>query len=469
MSDNSKKISLPASNKPLFKSIKIPELDPTERNKSFKECKLGYESEEAEFEAKRCLNCKNTPCIKACPIHFPIPEFMQLVSEKRYEEAYNIFIEYTPFPKCLSRICGTECSKACTLGKKGEPLNIAGVKRFIADSCDYPEDYFSINKPTGRKVAIIGSGPSGIVCAINLAKLGHEVIMFEKENVVGGMLALGIPEFRLPKSILNDEIFFLVENLGIKIENEKKLGKDFNLEDLRKKENFDSVLIAIGAHKSRGLNVEGENCPSIMNGLDVLKRINLNKKINIGKKVGIVGGGNVAIDVARVCVRLGCDTTIFYRRTRKEMPANESEIREAEEEGVKIEYLTLPLKAVCQNNKLKTVTFQRMKLGELDASGRASPVPIDGSEFDVKLDNLLKAISELPDLSWVSTGSPLNEIVTRLNTLDVSENFHATNIPGVFASGDVTTGPALVINSVLSGKVAAIEIDQYLKTLNCPN
>ena len=463
MSNKTQKLSTEIHRKPLLKSVKIPELDPLERSRSFKECKLGYDHEEALFESNRCLDCKSTPCVEACPVHFPIPDFIRLVSEKSFEDAFKLFVEYTPFPKCLSRICGSECSEACTLGKKGEPLNIAGVKRFVADTYEISDDYFVSCKPTGKKVAIIGSGPSGLVCAINLAKLGHQVVMFEKESVIGGMLALGIPEFRLPKSILNEEVNTLIEKLGIGIESGKKLGKDFTLDQLKKKYKFDAVLIAIGAHQSRNLNLDGEDCLSIMNGLDILKKVNMQKEIQLGKKVGIVGGGNVAIDVARVCVRLGCDTTIYYRRTRKEMPANESEIKEAEEEGVKIKYLTLPVKVNCDGNELKTVTFVKMRLGELDASGRARPIQIEGSEFEVKLDTLLKAISELPDLSWVPTGSPLKEIVTRWNTIDVEERFHSTNIPGVFASGDVTTGPALVINSVLSGRIAAIEIDKYLK------
>ena len=306
--------------KPKFTSVKVPHLDPKERTTCFDECSLGYTEEEAIEEASRCLNCKNRACVKACPVAFPIPEFLGLVREGKKQDAYELFLGYALLPRSLSRICGIECSNACTLGKKGEGINVAAVKRFISDSAITPDWFYDKKATTGKKVAIIGSGPAGLVSAIELAKIGHDVTIFEKEIVYGGMLALAIPEFRLPKQILNDEIIPYFDKLNIKFEKEKILGRDFKLNEL--KEEFDAILIAIGAHASKNLDIPGEECEGVIEALSLLKDINLCNEVDIGHKIGIIGGGNTAVDAARSCRRLGSDVTIYYRRTRKEMPAN---------------------------------------------------------------------------------------------------------------------------------------------------
>jgi len=443
-----------------FQSHVMKELNPLERINAFEECMLGYDHDEAVSEARRCLSCKKA-CVTACPINFPVPEFMNFVANGKIEEAGALILKYTPLPQCLTRVCGEKCASACTLGKKGDPLNIAGVKRFVAEEVGIPESFFEKNYSTGKKIAIVGSGPAGFACAIDLMKFGHEVTIFEKEEVCGGMFALGIPEFRLPKSILNREYELFIEKLGIKIRTKCALGKDFTLESLLEN-GYDAGLLAFGSHVPRKLNMEGEDSANVLNGLDVLKQVNLGNDINLGENVGIIGGGNAAIDVARVARRLGADTTIYYRRTKNEMPANESEIEEAEKEGIKIEFLTQPVKANCNGDKLEDITFLRMKLGEPDASGRKRPVPIEGSEFNIKIDTLITAISESPDFSWLNEKCQLQESVNKWNTVDVENNDFSTSYPGVFVAGDIVSGQGLVIEAIFSGRAAATQIDRFL-------
>jgi heterodisulfide reductase subunit A len=376
--------------------------------------------------------------------------YIALISKKKFREALELIRESNPFPCVCGRVCTHPCEKECSRGEFDEPLAIKSLKRFVADK--------GLGKPKRigqrkEKIAIIGSGPAGLTCAYFLSKWGYKVTVFEALPVVGGMLAVGIPSFRLPPEELERDIKYLK---NFRIETGKALGRDFTLEDLLSR--YDSVFIAIGAHKEKRLGIPGENLKGVIYCIDFLRKVKLGEKIEIGEKVVVIGGGNAALDAARTAIRKGAKSvSIVYRRSRAEMPADEEEIKAAEEEGIKIEYLASPVK-VLGKKKVVGVECIRMKLGEVDESGRRRPIPIEGSEFKIEVDTLIPAISQFPDLSW---NKDLKE--TEWGTLLADPLTLETSVPGVFAGGDVVKGPSTIIEAIAQGREAAISIDRYLK------
>ena len=437
------------------------------------------------IDKKRCRAtvCKeivSSPCQYTCPIGTEVPSYIALIANQRYEEALGIIKKDNPFASVLSRVCHHPCETKCKSGEGDEPVAIRDLKRFVTD---YGIDkglhltVGTVAESNGLKVAIIGSGPAGLTCGFYLRKKGYEVTVFEKEQVVGGMLIQGIPEYRLPREILEYDLDY-IRSSGINIETGKALGRDFTIDSLFKEE-YKAVFIATGSDKSLKLNLEGEEAEGIMPGMKALSSLNLGEKIEIVKRVGIIGGGNTAVDAARRILRAEAsesvtmvdaarsllrttkpeDVTIFYRRTIDEIPAYREEVEGAQEEGIKIEYLTAPKRIISEGGKLKACEFIRMKPGEIDESGRRRPLPVKGSEFIVELDTLIISISETPDVSFLE-----NEGLefSSWNTVMVDQETLATKRRGVFAGGDLVTGPNTVVDAVASGKIAARSIEQYL-------
>lgn len=410
-----------------------------------------------------CKEIISSPCQHTCPIDTEAPVYISLITKGKYEEALKIIKKDNPLPSVIARVCHHPCETKCSASEGGEPIAIRMLKRFVTD--------YGLNKglmlkakpvkKNGKgKVAIVGAGPAGLTCGFYLAQKGYEVTIFEKLPVVGGMLAVGIPEYRLPREILKADIEY-IKSAGVEIHTNKTLGKDFTFDGLFNK-GYRAVFIATGSHKSLELNIPGEDAKGVLTGMKVLSSINLGKKIEIGKRVGVIGGGNSAVDAARIVLRTGMpeSITIFYRRTIAEMPAFKEEVNAALEEGIKIDFLTAPKKVFAENGKLKKCEFIRMKLGGVDETGRRRPVPVEGSEFTVELDTLIIAISEQPDTSFIKKGSGLE--TSRWGTVLVNKETFVTDRKGIFAGGDVVTGPNTVVDAVASGKVAAESIDKFL-------
>jgi len=414
-------------------------------------------------QAAVCKEIVSSPCQHTCPIDTEVPVYIALIAKGRYEEALKIIKKDNPLASTLARVCHHPCETKCRAGEGGEPIAIRSLKRFVTDYglkkglMLKPE---KIPKNGKGKVAIIGSGPAGLTCGFYLAQKGYEVTIFEKLPVIGGMLAVGIPAYRLPKEILKTDIDY-IKNAGVEIRTNSALGRDFTIDDLFNK-GYKAIFIATGAHKSLKLGIPGEDAEGVLPSMEILTSINLGKEIKIGKKVGVIGGGNSAVDAARAVLRTGIpeSVTIFYRRTITEMPAFREEIEAALEEGIKIEFLTAPKRIISENGKLKSCEFVKMKLGELDESGRRRPVPIPGSEFTIELDTLIVAIGEKPDISFINKKSGLE--VSKRGTVVVDQETLLTTREGVFAGGDVTTGPNTVVEAVASGKIAAESIDKFL-------
>jgi NADH-quinone oxidoreductase subunit F len=411
-----------------------------------------------------CPEIISSPCQYACPIDTEASVYVSLIAKKKYAEALEIIKKDNPFASVLARVCHHPCESKCRAGEGGDPIAIRNLKRFVTDyglrnKLALRAKPVAKNKP--GKAAIIGSGPAGLTCGFYLAQKGYKVDVFEKLPVIGGMLAVAIPEYRLPRKILKIDVDY-IKSSGVKIQTNKALGKDFNIDDLFN-QGYKAIFIATGAHKSWKLNIPGENIKGVLPGMEALTSINLGKKINIGKKVGVIGGGNTAVDIARAVLRTGIPESviIFYRRTMIEMPAYEEEVKAALEEGIKIEFLVTPKKIISEKGKLKSCQFLRMKLGRVDESGRRRPVPIEGSEFKAELDSLIVAIGEQPDVSFIKKGSALE--VSYRGTLVVDPETLLTNREGVFAGGDLVTGPNTVVDAVASGKIAAESIDQFLR------
>lgn len=454
-----------------LKRNEMPVQEPDVRNKNFKEVALGYTEEQAIDEAKRCLNCKNKPCSTGCPVQIDIPAFIAQVAEGNFAEAYRIITKSSSLPAVCGRVCPqeTQCECKCVRGIKGEPVAIGRLERFVADWHNAQPDA-AVEKPAsnGHKVAVIGSGPSGLACAGDLAKKGYEVTVFEALHVAGGVLSYGIPEFRLPKAIVQKEIEGL-KALGVKVETNTVIGKTISIDELMKEEGFESVFIGSGAGLPRFMNIPGENLNGVYSANEFLTRINLMKAytdgsstpIKAGTSAVIVGGGNVAMDAARCAKRLGADVTIVYRRTEKELPARKEEVEHAMEEGIQFRFLTNPTEITAtENGWVKGVICQQMELSEPDASGRAKPVPVEGAFFEIPADCVIMSIGTSPNPLIKSTTEGLD---TQKWGGIIADEDGLTSRTGVYAGGDAVTGAATVILAMGAGKKAAAAMDEYIQ------
>ena len=400
--------------------------------------------------------CK-AACMDACPVHTNVPGYIKLIAEGQFKEAYKLIRETNPLPACVGRVCYAPCQEACNRGQIDEPLCIRDLKRVPGDQWNIEDLEVPVVAKTDKKVAIVGSGPAGLAAANDLALKGLNVTIFEALPEPGGMLRVGIPEYRLPKEILRQEVGN-IQKLGVEIKTGVQVGKDTTLERLKK--DYDAIFVAAGAHGGMKLGVEGEDILGVMEGIGFLRATTLGEKVNVGKKIAVIGGGNTAIDCARTAKRLGAgEVTIIYRRSRAEMPASEEEVAAAEKEGIKIEFLTTPSRFYAENKKLAKMECVRMKLGEPDASGRPRPIPIKGSEFLIPVDTVIAALGQAPETDFVKE---LGVSLSRRGTIEIDNETGATNIEGVFAGGDVVTGPAFVIDAIAAGKKAARSINQYL-------
>ncbi len=423
----------------------------------------------AHVKYKRCpaVVCKeiiSSPCQHRCPIETEAATYIGLIANRKYKEAFEVILKDNPLPSTVARVCHHPCETKCQAGKWGDPISIRQLKRFATDYAIehnlYPDSIEPDKPKSGKSVAIIGAGPAGLTAGYFIAKAGHDVTIYEASSVAGGSMAFYIPEYRLPRNILNLDVNN-VRKAGVQIKTNTEIGKDVSFDELQS--NFDAIFIATGAHKSRKLNIENENAEGVLDALEFLKDVNIRRKdIKIGGHIGIIGGGNAAIDAARTAIRLeGCDkVTIFYRRTIKEMPAFKEEIEAAIEEGVEIKFLTAPSKIITENGRIKSLELVKMELGEMDSSQRRRPIPIKGSEFTVDLDYLIIAIGQDPDVSFLDNFTGIS--ISKRNTIEVSNETFQTNIPGVFAGGDVVSGASTVIEAMSAGITAAKMIDKYL-------
>lgn len=454
-----------------LKKNEMPVQNPDVRNKNFGEVALGYTEEQAIDEAKRCLHCKNKPCVNGCPVQIDIPAFIAEVAEGNFEEAYKIITKSSSLPAVCGRVCPqeTQCESKCVRGIKGEPVAIGRLERFVADWHNaQPET--PVEKPVsnGHKVAVIGSGPSGLACASDLAKKGYDVTIFEALHVAGGVLSYGIPEFRLPKSIVQKEIDGL-KALGVKIETNTVVGKTISIDELINEEGFESIFIGSGAGLPRFMNIKGENLNGVYSANEFLTRINLMKAykpdtstpVQAGKTAVVVGGGNVAMDAARCAKRMGAEVYIVYRRTEKELPARLEEIEHAKEEGIVFKFLTNPVEIKSdENGWVKSVVCQQMELSEPDASGRAKPVPIPDAFIEIETDSVIMSIGTSPNPLIKSTTEGLE--TQKWGGIIADEN-GLTSKTGVYAGGDAVTGAATVILAMGAGKTAAAAMDEYIQ------
>jgi len=421
---------------------------------------------EAHIKYKRCpaAVCKgiiSSACQHICPLSQDVPCYIGLIVQGKFDEAIKIIRKENPLPSICGRVCHHPCEDKCRSGEGGEdPISIRALKRFLADY-EMKQGIEIGAKPAkenGKRVAIIGSGPAGLTCAYYLALDGYGVTIFESLPVPGGMLAVGIPEYRLPKKALNFEIEN-IKKMGVEIRTNTTVGSDVQLSDLRKE--YQAVFIATGAHKGLKMGIPGEEVEEVVDAVEFLRNINLGREVKIGQKVFVVGGGNAAVDAARVAKRLGKDVKILYRRTRAEMPAAKEEVEEVIGEGIEIQFLVAPVKVSSNNGKLTAIECIRMELGEVDKSGRRRPVPIDGSEFIVELDTLIPAIGQEPDISSLASGNGLN--ISKWNTIEADAETLYSGEEGIFAGGDVVTGPKTITEAMAHGKIAAQMIRKYLQ------
>ena len=452
------------------KKTPMPEQDPKVRARNFMEVSQGYTKELAMQEAQRCLNCKNRPCMTGCPVSVRIPEFIAQVAAGNIEEAYRIIKSTNALPAVCGRVCPQErqCESKCVRGIKGEPVGIGRLERFCADYMRGKAAAESIPESNGHKVAIIGAGPAGLTAAGDLAKLGYDVTVYEAIHTAGGVLMYGIPEFRLPKAIVQSEIEGL-EAMGVKIMTNMVIGKVLSVDELFEM-GFDAIFIGSGAGLPRFMNIPGEDLVGVYSANEYLTRINLMKAylddyftpIIRSKKVAVIGGGNVAMDSARSAMRLGAEKVyIIYRRSEEELPARKEEVHHAREEGIEFMFLSNPTRIIgSEDGHVTGIECVRMELGEPDASGRRSPVEIPGSEFTLNIDTAIMAIGTSPNplLRMTTPGLEVN----KKGTLIVDEN-ECTTKEGVFAGGDAVTGAATVILAMGAGKKAAAAIDSYVK------
>jgi glutamate synthase (NADPH) small chain len=439
------------------------ELPVAQRITSFEEVVKGFDIETAITEANRCLQCKKPKCRDGCPINNDIPGFIALLREGKFEDAYWVDRRTNSFPAVCSRVCPHEfqCEGACIRGKKGEPVAIGMLERFLVDwmVANRKDMSTACALPKNRKVAIVGSGPAGMTVAFHLAHAGYACTIFESLPVLGGMLTVGIPAYRLPRDIVEAE-FSALHNCGVEFASGVTIGRDRSLGQL-KEEGYDAVFLGVGAHTSRKLGVEGEELQGVVHGVDYLRRVNTGENVPLGSNVVVVGGGNVAIDVARTALRTGSDKVfILYRRTRQEMPASQAEIHHLEEEGVKIEFLAAPVKIHGENGRISRIECIRMQLGECDASGRCRPVAIKGSNFMIEAEAIIPAVSQDIDLV-AATGMPL--ATSRWGSFEVDPLTMQTSEPWIFAGGDAVLGPQTAAKAVYQGREAAESIRRYLE------
>ena len=452
----------------------MPEQDPKVRSTNFDEVPLGYTEEQAVLEAKRCIQCKKPLCITGCPVDVDIPGFIRLIAEKDFIGAALKLKETNALPAICGRVCPQEdqCERVCILGKKGEPVAIGRLERFAADyeresgNITIPE----VASPTGKKVAVVGAGPSGLTIAGDLVKLGHDVTVFEALHKAGGVLIYGIPEFRLPKNIVDAEVDYL-EKLGVKIVLNAAIGRVKTVDELLE-EGFDAVFLGVGAGAPVFMNIPGENLSGIYSANEYLTRSNLMKAYRFpeydtpivrGKNVVVIGGGNVAMDSVRTALRLGADNAyIIYRRTEVEMPARAEEVHHAKEEGVQFKLLTNPVEYIGDENGWVTgMKCIRMELGEPDESGRRRPVPIKDSEFVIDVDTVVVAVGAMANPLVASTTPGLE--INRWDYIVANDETGETSRKGVYAGGDIVTGSATVILAMGAGRNSARAIDAYLK------
>ncbi len=452
--------------------VPVREQEAAARAKNFDEVCLGYNKEEAMEEAVRCINCKNAKCIKGCPVAIDIPAFVEQVKLGNIEEAYQIISRSSALPAVCGRVCPQEsqCEGKCIRGIKGDPVSIGKLERFVADWAREngikPEP---AKEKNGRKVAVIGSGPAGLTCAGDLAKLGYDVTIFEALHEAGGVLVYGIPEFRLPKEDVVAKEIANVESLGVKIEKNVIIGKSITIDELIEEEGFEAVFIGSGAGLPKFMGIPGENANGVFSANEYLTRSNLmkafdedsNTPIMRGKKVAVVGGGNVAMDAARTALRLGAEVHIVYRRSEEELPARVEEVHHAKEEGIIFDLLTNPTEILeDENNWVRGMKCIRMELGEPDASGRRRPVEVPDSEFEMELDTVIMSLGTSPNPLISSTTEGLE--TNKWKCIVADEEFGRTSKEGVFAGGDAVTGAATVILAMGAGKAAAKGIHEYL-------
>jgi glutamate synthase (NADPH/NADH) small chain len=431
------------------------------RSGNFREVNLGYISyDEFLAEADRCIQCGKPKCVEGCPVNFNVKELIGAIKEDNIEKALELLYGTYCFPQSIDRVCPKFCEQNCVLGKKGDPVQIMYLKRYLADNFARPDSYFNKEKATNKNIAIIGSGPAGLTAGYYLAKLGHNIVIFEKSRIYGGMLTLGIPEYRLPRDVINEEIRSL-KKFGINFANNFTYGKDFDHKSLFQA-GYDAILIAHGAHKPKWMGLEGEKTlEGSLHVVDFLRDYELDRKkalIVKGKKVAVIGGGDSAIDAARVSKRLGADSMIIYRRSREEMPAEKIEIEETDAEGIPINILTNPIEILHDGKKVTGLKLIKMELGEPDDSGRRRPVPIKGSEYTIDVDIIIQAISQEPD----TDGFTEEYALSRWKTFEVNEETMETNVPGLFAAGDNVTGPSTVVNAVAHAHKAVKSIHEYV-------
>lgn len=460
----------------------MPSQDPDVRNKNFEEVALGYTAEMAIDEAKRCINCKNRPCVSGCPVNIAIPDFIAKVAEGDFEGAYQVITQSSSLPAVCGRVCPqeTQCEGKCTRGIKAgcEAVGIGRLERFVADYHNMHANEKATPVPSnGHKVAVIGSGPAGLTCAGDLAKLGYEVTVYEALHVAGGVLVYGIPEFRLPKAIVQKEVDNL-KALGVKVETNMVIGRVISIEELKEEYGYEAVFIGSGAGLPKFMNIPGENLKGVYSANEFLTRSNLMKAYKEGsstpiqhsKCVAVVGGGNVAMDAARTAKRLGAEVHIIYRRGEEELPARREEVEHAKEEGIIFDLLTNPTRILPTETDnprdpaygwVNGIECIRMELGEPDASGRRSPVEIAGSEFTIPVDCVIMSLGTSPNPLLKATTPGLETL--RRGEISVDEN-GKTSIEGVYCGGDAATGAATVIKAMGAGKVAAKAIDEYIKS-----
>ncbi len=452
----------------------MPSQEPSVRRRNFDEVALGYTAEQAVDEAKRCLSCKNKPCVGACPVQIDIPAFIQLVAQEDVEGAYQVIARSSSLPAVCGRVCPQEsqCESRCVRGIKGEPVAIGRLERFVADWHNAHSTLADVKKPApnGHKVAVVGSGPSGLTCAGDLVKKGYDVTLYEALHLAGGVLVYGIPEFRLPKAIVQQEIDTL-KALGVRIETNMVIGKVLSVDELLEEGGFEAVFIGSGAGLPRFMNIPGENLKGVYSANEFLTRVNLMKAyrpdsatpIQNARRVAVVGGGNVAMDAARCAMRLGADeVSIVYRRSETELPARAEEVEHAKEEGIQFRLLTNPVAILGDEDRcVSGMRCVEMELGEPDASGRRRPVVKENSEFVLECDCVIMAIGTSPNPLIKSTTDGLE--TEKWGGIIVDDNGLTSRV-GVYAGGDAVTGAATVILAMGAGKTAAAAMDEYIQS-----